>query len=113
MLVVCIFYVEVSYFAVVLGGVGFCEVVGVVGFSRAPDNDKVFLVDAVTDPVVSHVDCFRSALFDGAICDPDGALVVTYDRCGALGVSEVGEGVAEDFGCDPVHEHGGVFCLHG
>ena len=45
------------------------EVVGQVVGSFAPEDEELALLDAVPDPIKTHVDGFGSALLDGVVCD--------------------------------------------
>jgi len=48
---------------VVFGGVVFAEVVSFVLFAEAPVDKEVSLLDSVSDPVKSHVNCLGWSLF--------------------------------------------------
>ena len=68
-----------------------CQVVG----AAAPVDEKLALVDTVTDPVKTHVDSFGAALLDGVVGNPSGTGIVCLDRSGVLGVAHAFESVTK------------------
>ena len=74
---------------VVRRGVMFGEVVGQIVSPAAPVNDELALVDAIADPVETHVHGFGSALFDSAVRDASSTGVVGLDWCGWLRMAHV------------------------
>ena len=52
-------------------------------------NDKLALVDAIADPVETHVHSFGSALFDSAVRDASSTGIVGLDWCGWLWMAHV------------------------
>lgn len=71
------------------------KVVCEVGCPWLPVHVEHALINAVSEPVKSHIDCFRSLLFDGVVQDTLRALVIRLDRCSGLWVAEEDEGLAE------------------
>ncbi len=64
----------------VLIGVMFGKVVGLVGDTAAPVDNELALADAVTDSIKTHVHGFGSFLFDRVVGDAGGSAVVGDDR---------------------------------
>ncbi len=52
-------------------------------------NQELQLLDPILDPVESHVDALRQLGNHGALCQADGALIVTQNERGRLRVAEV------------------------
>ena len=59
--------VELAHVQAVAGGVTLSEVVGKAELVGAPHQLEVTQLDAVTDPVVAHVNGSRALLFTGII----------------------------------------------
>ena len=59
-----------------------CKVVG----APAPSDNELLLLDAISYPVISHVDAFSTFWFDGVQRDPDGAFIITENNCWRLGI---------------------------
>ena len=57
----------------------FGEVVGPIHCTWRPAYAELTLLDTVTNPIESHIDCFGSFLFDRVIRDAGGACVVGGD----------------------------------
>lgn len=100
-----------TYSAMMCMGVMLGEVVCLVLSTRAPNDVEVSLIDSVTNPVVPHVDRFRSSLLHFIICDAPCAFVVCGDWGGRLGMTEVVESGAEGFGVFGVVEERAEFCF--
>ena len=62
------------------------DVVTPISGSRGPIYQEHILLDSITDPVKSHVDCFCSFLFEPRVGKADGRRVVDLDRGGWLGM---------------------------
>jgi hypothetical protein len=75
----------------VLGKVA-CQGLG----TRAPVNQEVTLVDAVTDPMETHVYSLGATLANGGVDDSSGGWVIGLERGRRLRVAELDEGSAED-----------------
>jgi hypothetical protein len=77
-----------------------CVVLGVIIAlvigSGAPVDEKLSLIDAITNPVKTHFHCAGSALFDGVVGNPGGGRVVCFDRCRRLWMAELVKGCAKD-----------------
>ena len=58
-----------SHFAVMAHRMMFGGVVAEVVCAFAPENFKMSLLDSIVDPIKSHVDGFRAALFEGFVGD--------------------------------------------
>ena len=63
------------------------EVVSVVFCTGFPVDMEVSLEDAITNPIVSHVNSFASFLFYRIIRDASGVFVVCLERCRWLRVA--------------------------
>ena len=74
------------YWGVVLG-----KIVREVGFPRPPIYFELPLRFAISQPVKSHVHCFRSFGLDFAINYPVGGRVVRLNRCSWLRMPHLGE----------------------
>ena len=59
----------------------FCIVISHVFSSWLPVDEKLALLDSVSDPVESHVHGSRSALFDGVVGYAGSSGVVSFDWC--------------------------------
>ena len=70
--------------AVVGRGMVFGVVVRVVGAAGGPMHVEVALTDTVTDPVETHVDGLRAALFDSVVGNAAGGAVVHGKDSGGL-----------------------------
>ena len=68
-----------------------CKIVGQVVGSTAPVDEKLALVDTVSDPIKAHVDGFRAALLDGVVGNPSGTGIVCLDWSGVLWVAHAFE----------------------
>jgi hypothetical protein len=91
----------------------FGEVIGKVGFAGLPMDAEVALADMVADPIETHVDCFRSALFDGIIDDAMGTGVIDLDGCWRLRPIHFFEGDAKRTGVLGVVKACTNFCFGG
>ena len=87
----------VMAYRMMLGGV-----VAEVVCAFAPENFKMALLDSILDPTKSHVDGFRSALFDGFVGDSDGGRVVNLNGRWRLLVAEFFEHVSDGLGVSAV-----------
>jgi hypothetical protein len=69
----------------------FCVIITEIFTSWAPINVELFLADSVGQPMVSHVHCFQTFLFDCfvhvAVCSG----VIRLQRRWGLCVTELGE----------------------
>jgi hypothetical protein len=88
------------------------EVVNVVFCVWAPYDLMLTLLGSVSEPVKTHVDCFRLALFDGVIEDSFGTLVVSSKHCGRLGVAQLKEHLSDGAAVLGLHECGPHFHFH-
>ena len=69
-------------------------VVGTIVLARFPINMKLALLNTVLDPVESHVNGLRAALFDAIGSQAITGAVVSFNRGGGLGMSQFDEGGA-------------------
>ena len=69
--------------------VGFGKVVSKVVFTFVLSDPEFLLAHLVTYPVVTHVDCSRSFLFDIIIGDANCTFIVRDDRSAVLWMSKV------------------------
>jgi hypothetical protein len=69
----------------------FCVIIAEIFTSWAPINVKLLLADSVGQPMVSHVHCFWSFLFDGFIQDSKCGGVICVERRRRLDVAQFGE----------------------
>jgi hypothetical protein len=91
----------------------FGEVVSFVKASFHPIDVKLFLADAVTNPVEPHVNGLGSTLFDSVIGDANGGVVVCLDRSRGLGVAHFFEAGADGTSILEVVEEGTQFRFGG
>ena len=68
----------------------FSEVVRPIHCTWRPPYAELSLLDMVTNPIESHIYCFRPFLLDCSIGYARGARVVGCDWSGWLGVAEFG-----------------------
>jgi hypothetical protein len=80
-----------SYCLVVRWGEALREVVPEVFCARSPNDLKLPLAGAVSEPVKSHGNGIGAALFDGVIEDAFGAVVVCSKHCGRMVVVQFDE----------------------
>jgi hypothetical protein len=66
----------------------FAEIIGAVEAALLPIDVKVALADAVTNPVKSHVNCFRMFLFDGVVGNTGSSTVVSLNGSRRLRMSK-------------------------
>jgi hypothetical protein len=95
------------------GGVVFGVVITLVVGARAPVDEKLSLIDSITNPIKSHVHGAGSALFDGVTGDPGCCGVVCFDGCGWLRMAEFVKGGAEDSGFLSIDEEATDFGFSG
>jgi len=73
----------------------FRKVVGKVGASFGPVDEKVALADTVADPIKSHVHRFRATLLDRVIGNAGSSAVVGLHGSWTLRMAEFFEGSAD------------------
>ena len=88
----CLMEIFVAHLFVMPWGMMFGEVVRHVGRTLSPQKLKLFLLDAVFDPVEAHIKSFRELLTHGWVEDACGGGVVVEYWCTVwrLGVTEFG-----------------------
>jgi hypothetical protein len=59
-----------------------CVIIAEIFTSWAPINVKLFLADSVCEPMVSHIHCVRSFLFDHFVQDAECDGVISAERVG-------------------------------
>jgi hypothetical protein len=69
----------------------FCVIIAEIFTSWSPINVKFLLADSVGQPMVSHVHCFLSFLFDGLVQDAECSGVIGAERGRGLNVSQFSE----------------------
>ena len=75
-----------------VGGEGLGEKVGPIRVTGFPGDGELALLDAIADPVESHVDALGPLDFQCVVAEADGTFVVTLDwGCGL----RMAEGVQE------------------
>lgn len=89
------------------------EVVGVIVFTFLPMHIELPLFDAVTRPIITHVNGLGAFLLDGVIDDAFGTRVVGLDWCGRLRVAKVLQGGAEYTSFLCIVEDCTNFCFSG
>jgi hypothetical protein len=94
-----------------LGGLEFCEEICVIVCACRPNDFEDSLANAVTDPVVAHVDGLRATELDGVVGDSNRCAVVAIDLGGLLGVSEASEDNTFEVGMLGVDVEGGILGL--
>jgi len=70
-------------------------VVGKIANIRLPLDDELGVLDAILEPIETHVNCFGAFLFDSSIEDAADNTVVSCDDSGRLGPSHFVEGLLE------------------
>ena len=95
------------------GGMMFGEVVGEVFGSWRPVNDELLLLDAIFDPVETHVHGSGAALFHRVVDDAGCCGVVGFDWRGWLRVAELFERGAHGGGFGAVEEERADFGFGG
>jgi hypothetical protein len=78
-----------------------------------PVDEKVSLLDAVADPVKTHIHGFGSALFDCFVADAGGAGIVGLDGSGRLGIAHVCESGSKHRRFFAIEEEGAEFGFGG
>jgi hypothetical protein len=68
-----------------------CVIIAEIFTSWAPINVELFLADSVGQPIVSHVHCFRSFLFDGFVHDAVCSGIIRSQRRWGLCVAQLRE----------------------
>jgi len=82
---IALMQIFVPHVMMMFGGVMLCEVVGSIEFCLAPVNVKLFLANAVTNPVKAHVDRFGAFLLDRVIRKTFGGGVISFQGVGVCG----------------------------
>jgi hypothetical protein len=67
----------------------FCVIIAKIFTSWAPINVELFLADSVGQPMVSHIHCFRSFLFDCFVNDAECSGVICAVRRRGLCVTQL------------------------
>ena len=80
-----------------MNGQSLSEEVSEIVSTFAPSNKKIVLLDTIADPMELHVDGLRLLRSDSVGRQTDSAHVIAENLSSWLGVSDVGENVAE---CD-------------
>ena len=60
----------------VLGGMMFGVIVGLVALARPPDDMKLFLSDAITNPIVAHIHSLGAFLLDRVVSNAGSSAVI-------------------------------------
>ena len=94
-------------------GVVLGEIIAQVFGSGFPENVKVFLDNAITYPVISHVNSTRALSANCVVHYAIGSGVVGCDRSGGLWESHFGKRSADDFAFFGVDEEGTDFGFRG
>jgi hypothetical protein len=89
------------------------EIVGQIREAGLPVNDKLFLLDAVFNPVETHVNGFRTALLDGFVGNTRGTGVIGLDGCRWLSVAKFVESDPESGSVLGIVKEGTEFCFGG
>jgi hypothetical protein len=85
--------------------------VSTIGLAFFPKDMKLTLTHAIANPVKTHIDCFRSFLFDCVGGDSAGFVVVGDHRCGWLRMPHFFEGDTERTRFLAIVEQGAEFGL--
>jgi hypothetical protein len=64
----------------------FSEVVGEIVGTASPVDQKLIILDAIFDPIKTHVDGFGATLLHSIISDAGGTGIVGLDGSGRLGM---------------------------
>ena len=87
----------------------FGEVISPIVFTTDPTDVSFVLLYLITDPVVVHVNCAGSLLFNSVVSNSIGSGVVSVD-CGCfLWISHFRESCAQDGGFFAVNKEGSQF----
>ena len=70
-------------------------VVGKIANAGLPLDDELAVLDAILEPIETHVNCLGAFLFDSSIEDAAGDTVVSCDESGRLGPSHFMESLPE------------------
>jgi len=70
-------------------------VVRKIANARLPLDDELAVLDAILEPIETHVNCFGAFLFNSSIEDAAGDTVVSCDDSGQLGPSHFVEGLPD------------------
>jgi len=70
-------------------------VVGKIANARLPLDDELAILDAIMEPIETHVNGFRAFLFNSSIEDATGDTVVSCDDSDRLGPSHFMESLPE------------------
>jgi hypothetical protein len=89
------------------------EIVGQIREAGSPVNNKLFLFDAVLNPVETHVNGFRTSLLDGFVGYSGGTGVIGLDRRRWLCVAQFVESDPESGSVLGVVEVGTKFSFGG
>jgi hypothetical protein len=89
------------------------EIVGQIREAGLPVNNKLFLLDAVFNPVETHVNGFRTSLLDGFVGNAGGTSVIGLNRGRWLNVTKLVESDPESGGVLGVVKEGTEFCFGG
>ena len=79
---------------VVRGRMMFGEVITVIIAARFPMDLKLGLLDAILQPVKTHVDGLGAFLLDGGVQNTGSTLIISLDRRSRLKMTEFDEGGA-------------------
>ena len=93
---------------------GFGEVVRQVRFiSRSPENFVVAISDPISNPIVTHIDCFRALQSDRSIGNTIGSGIISDYRYCFLGIAEVYQSLSGIHSRLAIDKETGVLCFGG
>lgn len=98
---------------VMMGRMVLGEVVGIIVGSFFPMHKELPLFDAVSCPIIPHINRLRSFLLYGIIDDSFGAGIIGLDWSWRLGVAKVFQSCAEDTGFLRIMEESADFGFCG
>jgi hypothetical protein len=63
------------------------KVIGQIVGSLSPMNIELTLLDLISNPIITHINCFRLSLFDSIVYNSRCAFVIGLDWSGLLGMT--------------------------
>ena len=82
----CWFYISGTYLLIMISWKVFCRIISQVVCPRFPEHEKLYLFDAIYDPIENHVNVVWATLFGVTICDAYCRCILWDDGSGQWGV---------------------------
>ena len=77
--VVALLHVSRAHFNMMCRAMMLCKIICLISGSRLPMDSKFLFVYAIAEPVIAHINGFRSFLFEGTIHDAVGACIICLE----------------------------------